>query len=146
MFTGGKPEVNHLRIFHCPVYVYVPKDKISKLDPLGKKVIFVGYSETLKAYKVYIPGHKQVDISRDVTFNEDATFNNTRKCRIDEDHDEEPIAPRVVDTRIDIIPEEHDIEDHDMANPQRPIDPPRGKKRSSWACEIIQYAEKYGAP
>jgi hypothetical protein len=58
MFTGENPEVNHLRIFGFPVYVHVPKDKISKLDSLGKKGIFVGYSETLKEYRVYIPGHR----------------------------------------------------------------------------------------
>jgi hypothetical protein len=57
MFTGEKSEVNHLRIFGCLVYVHVPKDKRSKLDPSGKKGIFVGYSETSKAYIVYIPGH-----------------------------------------------------------------------------------------
>jgi hypothetical protein len=27
MFTGEKLEVSHLRIFGCPVYVHVPKDK-----------------------------------------------------------------------------------------------------------------------
>jgi hypothetical protein len=57
-FTGEKPKVNHLRIFGCPIYVHVPKDKRSKLDPLGKKGIFVGYNETSKEYKVYIHGHQ----------------------------------------------------------------------------------------
>jgi transposase InsO family protein len=32
MFTGEKPKVNHLRIFCCPIYVHVPKEKRSKLD------------------------------------------------------------------------------------------------------------------
>ena len=58
MFTGENPEVSHLRIFGCLVYVHVPKDKKSKLDPSGKKGIFVGHSETLKAYRVYILGHR----------------------------------------------------------------------------------------
>jgi hypothetical protein len=120
MFTGEKPEVNHLRIFGCPVYIHVPKDKRSKLDPLGKKGIFVGYSETLKAYRVYIPGHKQVEINRDLTFDEDAAFNNSRKCCTYE----ESVAPRVANMRNAIVPEEHNIEDHDMAGPQRPTDPP----------------------
>jgi hypothetical protein len=57
MFTGQNPEVVHLRIFGFPVYVHVPKDKRSKLDPSCKKGIFVGYSETSKAYRVYIHGH-----------------------------------------------------------------------------------------
>ena len=45
VFSGKKPEVSHLRIFGCPVYIYIPKEKRTKLDPSGKKGIFVGYSE-----------------------------------------------------------------------------------------------------
>jgi hypothetical protein len=33
-FTGVKPEVGHFRIFGCPVYIHVPKEKRIKLDPL----------------------------------------------------------------------------------------------------------------
>jgi len=57
-FTGVKPEARHLRIFGCPVYIHVPHEKRSKLDPSGLKGIFVGYSETLKGYRVYVPGHR----------------------------------------------------------------------------------------
>ena len=39
-----------------------------------KKGILVGYNESSKAYRVYIPGYKQIETSRDVTFNEDASF------------------------------------------------------------------------
>ena len=28
----------------------------------------MGYSERLKAYRIYFPGYKKIDISRDVTF------------------------------------------------------------------------------
>jgi hypothetical protein len=35
-----------------------PKDKRLKLDPSGKKDIFVRYSETLKAYAIDIHGHR----------------------------------------------------------------------------------------
>jgi hypothetical protein len=55
-FTSVKLEVSHLRIFGCPVYIHVPKEKRTKLEPYGKKGTFVGYNETLKAYKIYIPG------------------------------------------------------------------------------------------
>jgi IS30 family transposase len=33
MFLGEKPEVIHFRIFGCPVFVHVPKEKGTKLDP-----------------------------------------------------------------------------------------------------------------
>ena len=55
-FTEVKLEVGHLRIFGFPVYIHVPKDKRMKLEPSGKKGIFVGYSESSKAYKIYILG------------------------------------------------------------------------------------------
>ena len=58
MFTSQKPEFNHLKIFGFPVYLHVPKEKRSKLDPLGKKGMFVGYSDQSKAYKIYIPGFR----------------------------------------------------------------------------------------
>ena len=64
----------------------------------------------------------------------------------DEVHDEDLEAPTVTD--IDI--EEHEAEDHDMAEPQKHEDPPKEvityKRRPTWAREIIQDVEKYGAP
>ena len=54
-FIGVNLDVSHLRIFGCSVYIHVPKEKISKLDPSGKKGTFVGYSETSKAYQIFIP-------------------------------------------------------------------------------------------
>ena len=74
VFSGKKLEVSHLRIFGCPVYIHIPK-----LDPSGKKGIFVGYSESSKAYRIYFPGFKKIDISRDVTFDEDTAYNKSRK-------------------------------------------------------------------
>ena len=42
-----------------------------KLDPSGEKGLLVGYSETSKAYRVYIPARKRIIVSRDVQFDED---------------------------------------------------------------------------
>lgn len=62
-FTGVKLDVNHLRIFGCSVYIHVPKEKRSKLETLGKKETFVGYSETSKAYQIYIPIKRQIEVN-----------------------------------------------------------------------------------
>ena len=56
VFSRKKLEVSHLRIFGFPVYIHIPKEKRTKLDPSGKKGIFVGYSESSKAYRIYFPG------------------------------------------------------------------------------------------
>jgi hypothetical protein len=55
-FIKVKPEVRHFKIFGCPIYIHVPKEKRTKLDPSGRKGTFVGYIESSKAYRIYIPG------------------------------------------------------------------------------------------
>ena len=49
-FLEEKPEVNNLRIFGCSMYIHIPKEKRTKLDPSRRKGIFMGYSDTSKSY------------------------------------------------------------------------------------------------
>ena len=42
VFSSKKLEVSHLRIFRCLVYIHILKEKRTKLDPSGRKGIFVG--------------------------------------------------------------------------------------------------------
>jgi hypothetical protein len=65
-FTGQKPQVTHLRVFRCLVYIHIFDEKMKKLEPFSLKGIFVGYNETLKAYRVYISSQWKVVVSRDV--------------------------------------------------------------------------------
>jgi hypothetical protein len=37
VFTGIKPLVDHLRIFGSPVYIHIPKENRTKLEPSGKE-------------------------------------------------------------------------------------------------------------
>ena len=87
------------------MYIHIPKEKRTKLDPSGKKGIFVGYSESSKAYIIYFPGYTKIDISRDVTFDEDTAYNKSRK-RPAEEHEETEV-PGIHDTTMNkAIPEE----------------------------------------
>ena len=45
VFSGKKPKFSHLIIFGYSVYIHIPKEKRTKLEPSGKNGIFVGYSE-----------------------------------------------------------------------------------------------------
>ena len=65
-FTSEKPQVAHLRVFHCLVYIHTLDEKMTNLEPFSLKGIFVGYNETLKAYRVYISSQWKVVVSRDV--------------------------------------------------------------------------------
>ena len=86
--TSVKPEVSHLRIFGCLVYIHVPKEKRMKLEPLGKKGTFVGYDEILKDFRIYILGQRQIEVSWDVTLDEEVAFRRSRRSHTEIDSEE----------------------------------------------------------
>ena len=67
------------------------KRRGQKLDPSGKKGIFEGYSESSKAYRIYFPGFKNIDISRDVTFDEDSAYIKSKKKPTEEPEEAEAL-------------------------------------------------------
>jgi hypothetical protein len=159
MFTGKKLEVSHLKIFGCPVFVHIPKEKRNKLEPSEKKGIFVGYCEASKAFRIYIPGHHHIEISKDVTFDEYAMLKKSRRCQLEEVYEEEPVAPRVIKSVREVptvvepvrevvtSPDEEILEDHDIVEFQEPPQMTISHKRKlAWARELIQDGEKYGVP
>jgi hypothetical protein len=126
MLNGKKPKVSHLKIFGFPVFIHILKEKRNKLEPSGKKGIFVGYCEVSKAFKIYIPGHHHIEISRDVTFEKDAVLKKSRRCQIEEVYEEEPVAPKAIESVREVpgaaepvrevvtSPDEEILEDHDI--------------------------------
>ena len=77
-FTGKKPEVSHFRIFGSLTYSHVPSEKRTKLEPTAKKGIFVGYDETWKAFRIYLPSQRKVVVRREVKFEEERAFRKFR--------------------------------------------------------------------
>jgi hypothetical protein len=157
MFTEKKSKVSHLKIFGCPVFIHIPKEKRNKMDPSGKKGIFVGYCEVSKAFRIYIPGQHHIEINRGVTFDEDAVLKKSKLCHLEEVYEEEPIipstamreVPRAAKPAREVItsPDEELLEDHDIVEVQ---EPPQmtilHKRKPAWARELIQYGEKYDVP
>ena len=74
VFTGEKLDIGHMNNFGCLVDNHVPKEKRIKMDPYRKKHNFIGYSESSKAYKIYVPGQRHVEVRRYVKFHEESTF------------------------------------------------------------------------
>ena len=58
----------------------------------------MGYSKSSKAYKIYFLEFKKIDINRDVTFDEDSTYNKSKK-RPTKDLEETEV-PRIHDTTM----------------------------------------------
>ncbi|MCO5591595.1 hypothetical protein L7F22_045584 [Adiantum nelumboides] len=54
-----------------------PRPNRKKLDDKSRRCILVGYSDVSKAYKLYDPIKKESFTSRDVIFDENASFKST---------------------------------------------------------------------
>jgi hypothetical protein len=100
VFTGMKPEIEHFRLFGCPVYFHVPKEKKSKLDPLERK----DTSESSKTFQIDIPGQRQIETSRDVVLEEEIVFQRSRESQMEIDSKTIPSPPSAVQRETNIIP------------------------------------------
>ena len=79
MFTRKKPEVSHFRIFGCLTFSHLPSEKMTKLEPIVERGIFVGYDETSKAFHIYLPALRKVVVRREVRFEEERAFRKSRE-------------------------------------------------------------------
>jgi hypothetical protein len=66
-------------------YTFGEEFRRTKLEPTTEKGILVGYSETSKAYQIYIPGLRKTIVRRDVKFEEDRAFRS---------HDSSPVETK----------------------------------------------------
>ena len=83
-FTRKKPDVGHFRIFESLAYCHIPGDTRTKLDQTAERGYFVGYSETSKAYRIFIPGTKRIIVRRDVKFIKEKAFRRSKDFPTDD--------------------------------------------------------------
>jgi hypothetical protein len=142
-FSGKKPNVENLRIFGCPVCSHIPKDKRNKLEPSRKKGIFVGYSDSSKAYRIYIPEQHKIEVIRDITFNEKMAFRKSIEEIIEEEELEEPNEENTKN------------EDNEKDQPDHPMEPgenidsdiiPKTKKQQACLEATLQDAGRIKVP
>ena len=113
-----KPSVKHLRIFGCICYAQVPKEKRYKLDEASEKCIFIGYSTQSKGYKLYSLKTKKVIVSRDVLFDENATWNWEK-----EEVERDVAAPIVLPQESANEDEDEDEDEEEHTQPSTPSSP-----------------------
>jgi hypothetical protein len=141
-----KPNVEHLSILGCPIYIHILKDKRNKLEPSGNKGIFVGYKESSKDYKIYIPEQYKVEVRRDATFNENMDFKTSIEETIEEEDHEEPKEERTC------LPESQNEETKQLDHPMQPCEPielvivPKTRKHLAWLEATLKEAERLKAP
>ena len=61
---------SHLKVFGCKTFMYVPKEKRSKLDDKVTPCIFIRYENEEFGYKLWDSEKQKIVRSRDVMFHE----------------------------------------------------------------------------
>jgi len=70
-FNGRKPNIGHLNVFSCKCYILNNgKEKLCKFDEKTDSGMFLGYSLTSHAYRVYNKRLMTVEESIHVVFDE----------------------------------------------------------------------------
>jgi hypothetical protein len=135
--------VENLRIFGCHVYSHIRKEKRNKLEPLGKKGILVGYNDSSKAYRIYIPEQHKIEVNRDVTFNEKMAFKKSIEETIEEEEIEE-LNKEIKENEND----DKELPDHPMVPCENIYSDiiPKTKKRPACLEATLQDAERLKVP
>ena len=81
----AKPDVSNLQVFGSIAFVHIPKIERQKLDNKSIRCVFIGYSNTQKAYRFWDPVSRKVKISRDALFDEQNCI-DLQELKTDEDH------------------------------------------------------------
>jgi hypothetical protein len=80
-----------------------------------KGYIYEITSESSKTYQIYIPGQRQIETSRDVSFEEEIACQRSRESQMEIDSETIPSPPSAVQRETNIIP----------SDPVAPVDMPR---------------------
>lgn len=86
VWTGRKTDLSHLKVFGCKVYMHIPDQKRTKWDPKSKELIFVGYCEESKGYRLIDPSNGELHRARDVVFFEDQLYHGATNSKKQQDH------------------------------------------------------------
>lgn len=71
-----KPDLSKIRVFGCDAFACVPKQKRSKFEPSGAKMVMVGY-DVGGGYRLFDPESHKIVAARNVVFNEEHSITVT---------------------------------------------------------------------
>ncbi|KAI3770821.1 hypothetical protein L6452_01966 [Arctium lappa] len=71
LINNRTPSIKHFHVFGCRSFVLNDGENLNKFRPKANEGIFIGYSQTSVAYRVYLKKSKTVIESVNVTFDEE---------------------------------------------------------------------------
>ena len=137
------------------MYIHVPWERRTKVDPSGRKGVFVVYSESAKAYWIYIPRQRKIELSRDVTFEDDIAYRRSRHTKSDSDEQEAPqdvLASPSPTIERESIEEDYSAPPTDSIDSAIPNSVPKDvtemgqKRKPAWVRQTLQDVEGHAAP
>jgi hypothetical protein len=114
-----------------------------------KEGYFCGIQRDFEGLQIYIPGQRQIEVSRDVTFDEEVAFRKSRESHMEIDSEEQE-APKDggTDPSSQVVhPSDYQEE---SVEPAEPVDLPRDvvviRKRPAWLHDTLQDAKGHATP
>ena len=86
MWCNCLPAIQHFRVFGSPWFSLIPTQQHNKLGARSRKCLFLGYSNTSRAYRLYDEENKKFIISKDVVsleFDKDASTIDRQLSHLD---------------------------------------------------------------
>ncbi|XP_065074714.1 uncharacterized protein LOC135698598 [Ochlerotatus camptorhynchus] len=118
LWNDEKPDLRHRQIFGTPAFVYVPKEKRTKLQPKAVKILFVGYSSNHKGYRMIGPTTHKLVVSRDIpaTIHGECVPEDEDSCtEMDDDFSEATSISLLTDVDDSIVGEEYNDLEEEVA-------------------------------
>ena len=106
---------------------------------MERKGTFVGYNESSKAYRIYVPGQRYIEVSRDMIFHEEAVFRHSKELL--KDIEESPTE--IPDSEVQREEKENEPQIPNVPiESERPaeevLEGPSSKRRYAWFRETLQ--------
>ncbi|KAH9744000.1 hypothetical protein KPL70_003507 [Citrus sinensis] len=103
LWKDRKPNIGYFKVFGCKCFVLNTKDNLGQFDPKSDVGIFLGYSNSSKAYRVYNKRTLVLEESMHVTFDE-TNPSSTEKVIVDDNAEEEQQEEASNDNQEDAPP------------------------------------------
>lgn len=136
LFKGKKPIVSYFHVFGCKCFILKnANDRVGKFEERSDEGIFLGYSTSSKAYRVYNKKSQSVEESMNVKF-QDSVQDESSQTQYDETESALDLQMSTSQEASQIL-EVHHQDAHGESNKERDHQPGNWKHKSSHPKDLI---------
>jgi hypothetical protein len=117
LWNDRKPSVSYFKVFGSKCFVLNTKDNLGKFDAKSDEAIFLGYSTTSKAYRIFNKRKMVVEESMNVVFDE--VFKENKTFEMNDEDIEDFNNLEIEDDQRDMRQEENPEFQDDHLEPSR---------------------------